>query len=136
MRVLLSTIFFISILGFGAVAFGQLGATPVPVRPLTPHGTSIPVVVSVDADSITVQNGIFSGGKGSRPAADDQKKSGGANMRTYTVTRFTEITINGHRSKLSDIKAGMPVRVIAGTTPTEAYSIAAKVDRSVMIPVP
>ena len=132
MRFLLPTILVVSFLGLGTAAFGQLGATPVPVRPLTPHGTSIPVVVSVDADTITVQNGIFAGGKGARP--DDPKKNASANMRTYTVTRFTEITINGHKSKLSDIKPGMPVRVTAGTTPTEAYSIAAKVDRSVMIP--
>jgi hypothetical protein len=135
MRILLPTILFVSFIRFGAAAFGQLGATPVPVRPLTPHGTSIPVVVSVDADTITVQNGIFAGGKGTH-AIDDPKKNASANMRTYTITRFTEITINGHKSKLSDLKPGMPVRVTAGTTPTEAYSIAAKVDRSVMIPVP
>jgi hypothetical protein len=136
MKFLFSTIFFVSFIRFGAVAFGQLGATPVPVRALTPHPTSVPVVVSVDADTITVQNGIFAGGKVTHHEADAQKNKGPANVRTYAVRPWTEITINGHRSKLSDIKAGMPVRITAGTTPTDAYSIAAKVDRSVLIPVP
>jgi len=95
------------------------------------------VVVSVDADSITVQNGIHAGMKVTHhDESDADKKKAAANLKKFTVTRFTEITINGHKSSLSDLKAGMPVRVTAGTDPTQASTIAAKVDRSVMIPVP
>ena len=136
MRFVISSILFVSFLRFASVAFGQLGATPVPVRALTPHPTTVPVVVSVDADTITVQNGIFTGGKVTHHESNEQKKSGPANVRTYTVKPWTEITINGHKSQLSDVKAGMQVRVTAGTDPNEASIIAVKVDRSVMIPVP
>jgi hypothetical protein len=136
MRSFLPTILFVSFIRFGGVAFGQLGATPVPVRPLTPHPTSVPVVLSVDADTITVQNGLFTGSKGARPTEGEKKTQSAANIRTYKVSRFTEITINGHRSTLADIKAGMQVRITAGTDPTQASIIAAKVDRSILVPVP
>jgi hypothetical protein len=128
MKPLLSSLLFVSIVSFGAVAFGQTPLNPItPVPATTPHGTSVPVVVAVDADTITVQNGLYSG---------KATKKLPANQRVYTVTKFTEITINGHKSQISDIKKGMQVRVTAGTTPTEASIIAAKVDRSVLIPVP
>jgi hypothetical protein len=135
MKLLLSSLLFVSIASSGAVAFGQTPLNPItPVPATTPHGTSVPVVVAVDADTITVQNGLYSG-KAIHHEKEDQKKLP-PNQRMYTVTRFTEITINGHKSQLSDIKKGMQVRVTAGTTPTEASIIAAKVDRSVLIPVP
>jgi hypothetical protein len=57
------------------------------------------------------------------------------NLKTYTVNRFTEITINGHRMKLTDVKPGMQVRVTQTTDPTVAARIVAKVDSSVLMPV-
>jgi hypothetical protein len=145
MKFLISTIIFISFLRFAAVAIDPVGATPVPGKPLTPHPTSVPItphqtsipsVLSVDADTITVQNGIISTRSVTHhDATDNKQKKNAPNVHTYKVTRFTDITINGHRMKLSDIKAGMEVRVTAGTDPTEASIIAAKVDRWILMPV-
>jgi membrane-associated protease RseP (regulator of RpoE activity) len=135
MRPLLSTILVLSFIRFGAVALGAPPVTPIPPLPkTTPQRTSVPVVVSVDANSITVQNGIHPGGKVTHhdevedSKKTDAQKKNATNVRTYTVTRFTEITINGQRCSLSDIKPTMPVRVTAGMDPSQASIIAAKVE--------
>jgi hypothetical protein len=124
----------IFLIQLGAVAFGQVPQiTPIP--PPVPHPTSVPVVVSIEGDKITVQNGTHAGGKVTQHEADEQKHKKAANLRTYTVDRWTVITINGHKSQLSDLKKDMAVTVVAGTDPNVAYSISAKVDRSIMLPV-
>jgi hypothetical protein len=45
--------------------------------------------------------------------------------RTYIVTRFTEVTVNGQRATLADLKLKMKVNVTAGTDPTQAARIVA-----------
>jgi len=96
--------------------------------------TIIPVVVSVEADKITVQNGVHKGMKVTETESF-HIKSKDVNLKTYTVNRFTEITINGHQMKLSDVEPGMQVRVTQTTDPTVAARIVAKVDPSVLMPV-
>jgi hypothetical protein len=130
MRFLIFTILFVSFIRFGAVAFGAPPMTPIPPQPRqTPQQTSVPTVVSVDGDTITIQNGIHSGGKVTHhDDTDAEKKKKAANIRTYTVTRFTEITINGLRCSLADLKPAMQVRITAGTDPSQASVIAAKVE--------
>ena len=46
--------------------------------------------------------------------------------RTFTVSRFTEITLNGQRSTITDLKPGMNVNVTIGTDPTHASRITAE----------
>jgi hypothetical protein len=130
MRFLLPSLLFFSFIRFGTVAFGE-PATPVPPQARqTPQKTSVPVVVSVDDKSITIQNGIHVGMKVTHHDEEikaDAKQSA-VNVRKYTVSRFTEISINGQRCALSDIKPGMQVRVTAGTDPSAAAIVAAKVE--------
>ena len=97
------------------------------------RSTSIPTIVSVEADKITVQNGIMKGMKVKNVDTNETSKQMN-NVKTYKVDKFTEITINGNKVKLSDLKAGMEVRLTAGVDPSTATIIAAKADRSVMIP--
>jgi hypothetical protein len=65
-----------------------------------------PVIVNVTGNAITVtdQNGT----------------------RTFTVTRFTEINVNGQRATLADLKPGMTATVTIGTDPTHASRINAE----------
>ncbi|MFL6584017.1 MAG: hypothetical protein ACJ8KU_05825 [Chthoniobacterales bacterium] len=46
-------------------------------------------------------------------------------IRTFTVTSFTEITLNGQRASLPDLKAGMTVDVSMGPDPLQARRITA-----------
>ena len=43
--------------------------------------------------------------------------------RTFTVTQFTEITLNGQRASIADLKPGMTVSVTIGTDPARAARI-------------
>ena len=43
--------------------------------------------------------------------------------RTLTITQFTEITVNGQRATISDLKPGMTVSVTLGTDPSRAARI-------------
>ena len=110
------------------VGAAELASAAAPLR-----ATFVPVVVSVEADKITVQTGLFKGMKVTETETS-KTKSQNINIRTYTVNKFTDITINGNRMKLSDVKAGMQVRVTQGTDPTVAASIVAKADPSVITP--
>jgi hypothetical protein len=64
-----------------------------------------PVIASVTANAITVT---------------EQKTA-----RTFTVTQFTEITVNGQRASIADLKPGMTVNVTLGMDPTRASRIVA-----------
>jgi hypothetical protein len=46
--------------------------------------------------------------------------------RTFMVSRFTEITVNGQRGTITDLKPGMTVNVTIGTDPTHASRITAE----------
>jgi|SRR5947207_42869 len=45
--------------------------------------------------------------------------------KTLTVTRFTEINVNGQKATMADLKPRMTVTVILGTDPTVASRISA-----------
>jgi hypothetical protein len=64
------------------------------------------VIVSVTGNAVTVT---------------DQKTT-----RTFTVTQFTEIHLNGQRATLGDLKPGMTATVTIGTDPTHASRINAE----------
>ena len=73
-------------------------ATPVPAY----HQ---PVISSVTGNAITVS---------------DQKTT-----RTFTVSPFTEINVNGQRATIADLKPGMTVNVTIGVDPSYASRIVA-----------
>jgi hypothetical protein len=62
-----------------------------------------PVIASVTGNAITVS---------------EQNTS-----RTFTVTQFTEITVNGQRANIADLKPGMTVNVTIGVDPSRAARI-------------
>ena len=64
-----------------------------------------PTISSVTASSITVNDGKV--------------------MKTFTITQFTEIIVNGQKATAAELKAGMIVNVIMGTDPTKASRITA-----------
>ena len=64
-----------------------------------------PVISSVTGNAITVS---------------DQNTT-----RTLTITQFTEITVNGQRASIADLKPGMTVSVTLGTDPSRAARITA-----------
>jgi hypothetical protein len=62
-----------------------------------------PVIASVTGNAITV----------SEPNT----------TRTFTVTQFTEITVNGQRASIADLKPGMTISVTIGVDPSRAARI-------------
>jgi hypothetical protein len=62
-----------------------------------------PVIASVTGNAITVS---------------EQKTA-----RTFTVTQFTEISVNGQRASIADLKPGMTVNVTIGVDPSRAARI-------------
>jgi hypothetical protein len=45
--------------------------------------------------------------------------------RTFIITQFTEINVNGQRAAVADLKPGMTVSVTIGVDPTRASRIVA-----------
>jgi hypothetical protein len=62
-----------------------------------------PVISSVTGNTITVS---------------DQNTT-----RTLTITQFTEITVNGQRASIADLKPGMTVSITIGMDPSRAARI-------------
>jgi hypothetical protein len=62
-----------------------------------------PIIASVTGNAITVS---------------EQKTA-----RTFTVTQFTEISVNGQRASIADLKPGMTVNVTIGIDPSRAARI-------------
>jgi hypothetical protein len=62
-----------------------------------------PVISSVTGNAITIS---------------DQNTA-----RTLTLTQFTEITVNGQRASIADLKPGMTVSVTLGMDPSRAARI-------------
>lgn len=81
-----------------AFAGGKKKSTPAPVR----EG---PVISSVSATSVTV--------------TDD------TGAKTFSISQFTEITVNGQRATVADLKPGMHATVALGTDATKASRITA-----------
>src|SRR6266566_6442668 len=73
-------------------------ATPAPAY-------QAPVISSISGNAITVS---------------DQKTT-----RTFTITQFTEINVNGQRATIADLKSGMTVNVTIAMDPSYASRIVA-----------
>jgi hypothetical protein len=69
----------------------------------TPVQYQAPVISSVTGNAITVS---------------DEKAT-----RTFIITQFTEINVNGQRAAVADLKPGMTVSVTIGVDPTRASRI-------------
>jgi hypothetical protein len=64
-----------------------------------------PIISSVTANSITVTQDKVT--------------------RAYTITRFSEVTVNGQKATIADLKPGMAVSVTIGVDPTQASRVVA-----------
>ena len=71
----------------------------------TPPQYHPPVISSVTGNAITVS---------------EEKTT-----RTFTITQFTEIDVNGQRAAVADLKPGMTVSVTIGLDPTRASRVVA-----------
>ena len=49
----------------------------------------------------------------------------GKATRTFIITQFTEINVNGQRATIVDLKPGMTVNVTIGMDPTRASRVVA-----------
>ena len=45
--------------------------------------------------------------------------------RAFTITRFSEITVNGQKATITDLKPGMTVSVTIGVDPSQASRVVA-----------
>src|SRR6266436_4210081 len=71
----------------------------------TPAQYQAPVISSVTGNTITVS---------------EEKTA-----RTFIITQFTEINVNGQRAAVADLKPGMTVTVTLGVDPTRASRVVA-----------
>jgi hypothetical protein len=71
-----------------------------------PQYQAPPVISSVTGNAITVS---------------EEKTT-----RTFIITHFTEINVNGQRAAVADLKPGMTVSVTIGVDPTRASRIVAR----------
>ena len=71
----------------------------------TPPQYQAPVISSVTGNTITVS---------------EEKTT-----RTFIITQFTEINVNGQRAAVADLKPGMTVNVTMGVDPTRASRVVA-----------
>jgi hypothetical protein len=74
-------------------------------KKVSPPEQQDPVISNVTANSITVTK---------------QKET-----RTFIVTPFTEINVNGQKGTIADLKSGMAVNVTIGGDPTRAARVVA-----------
>jgi hypothetical protein len=72
-------------------------------KKLSPTPSKQPVIASVSANSITVT---------------EQKGT-----KTFTITQFTEINVNGQKATVADLKPGMTVTVTIGIDPSRASRV-------------
>jgi len=70
---------------------------------VTPGQYQAPVISSVMGNTITVS---------------EEKMA-----RTFVITQFTEINVNGQRGAFADLKPGMTVSVTIGVDPTRASRV-------------
>jgi hypothetical protein len=68
----------------------------------------------------TVHRTMISAVTGNSVTVSDDKTA-----KTLTVNQFTEISVNGQKGTLADLKPGMVVNVVLGTSPTQASRITA-----------
>lgn len=83
-------------------------------------------VVSVGSDNITIQTMTHGGSKVTNIDSNGKStQKAPSNIITYKVNSFTEITVDGLKSSLGDVKPGMRVNLGIGIDPSVAASIAA-----------
>ena len=87
------------------VLLGLLTASPgvAASKKKPPPLIQTPTISSVTASSITVNDGKVT--------------------KTYTITQFTEIFVNGQKATAAELKPGMIANVTMGTDPTKASRI-------------
>ncbi|MFN2540965.1 MAG: hypothetical protein ABR514_02200 [Chthoniobacterales bacterium] len=105
----------------GALALFTLTALPVGASSrkaaATPTPTHLITIISaVTGNSITAET---------QTVADKGGKVLDKTSRTYRITPFTEITVNGQRASAADLKPKMKVSVTIGTDPSQAARIVA-----------
>ena len=61
---------------------------------------------------------VISSVKGNTISVSDAKTT-----RAFTITQFTEISVNGQRAAIADLKPGMTIDVTIGMDPTHAGRI-------------
>lgn len=97
LRLLLLVVLSLGILASNDVlAASKKKPAPAPV-------TQAPTIVAVSANSITVKDAQSS--------------------KTLTIDQFTEITVNGRKATVAELKPGMGVTVTLGTDPAKASRI-------------
>ena len=111
--VLLRTVAVLTMLALPVLHAGassrKSAATPTPTHQVT-------VISAVTGNSVTIEL---------QTVADKGGKVLDKTSRTYRVTNFTEITVNGQRATLADLKPKMKVSVTIGTDPAQAARIVA-----------
>ena len=98
----ISVIFTCALIQILAPDSGLAGGRKKKVSPAEQHDH---VIANVTANSITVTN---------------QKET-----RTFIVTPFIEINVNGQKGTIADLKSGMRVNITIGVDPTRAGRIVA-----------
>jgi hypothetical protein len=82
--------------------------------PRTPTPSHQEIIISrVTPDEITIEERIVS----------DKGKIEEKRSKSFRVTKFTEITVNGRRGTIAEMKPGMRVHVTAGTDRATASRI-------------
>jgi hypothetical protein len=107
---------FLCVLSVLMVPVLEVGAASIKPRPTPTPTHQVTVISAVTASSVTVETQIV---------ADKGGKVLDKTSRTYGVTNFTEITVNGQRATLADLKPKMKVSVTIGTDPSKAARIVA-----------
>src|SRR5919204_2404715 len=100
-----------------ACAVPVLQASGIKMKPrvtATPAHQEI-VISAVSPTVVTVTEQIVS----------DKGKVLNKTSKAYLVSQFTEITVNGQRATIADLKPGMKATVTIGTDPTKAARIVA-----------
>jgi hypothetical protein len=100
MKKSLSLLFVVSVLLGMLLGSPVFGASKKKAPPPVQHN---PVISSVTATSITVTEDKVS--------------------KTFTITQFTEINVNGRKATVADLKPGMTVSVTLDTDPSRASRI-------------
>jgi hypothetical protein len=90
-------------------AAGMKWRTPIPTHSET-------LISAVNAPSITITAQVI---------RDTDAKVLEKTIKTYIVTPFTEITVNGQRATIAQLKPGMKISVTMSTDPTHAARIVA-----------
>lgn len=106
------------LIGLVIVLCGLFVGSPVSEASGTKHKTPSPthqqtIVSTVTADAVTVTTQTLS----------DKGKVMDEKSRTFVITKFTEITVNGQKGTVADLKPGMTINVTIGTDPARAGRI-------------